>query len=378
MHAEPMSVSIRERHGRRIRVLIVDDVSASREALRRALAFDPAIDVVGEAESGNQAIAQAEELRPDLILMDVKMPDGNGVDATRDIVRRHPNVKVVALTAHDDVATVREMLAAGATGYFLKGAPVDEVLNAVHRGHRGEGSIDHRVLPDAIDELRRLLVQERGRREDVEEIARMRQEFMQVLSHELRTPLTVIAGALRFMERRDLTRAEATLVASALNRGAELERMIEGLELIGEGPADDAGSAANPRDALRDALPRTSRRPDSVVVRDETWPGVRPRHLTRIVLELLSNAFRHGRAPVVVRTYRGGADRILEVTDAGNLDPDSALFDAFAQGDMSSTRERGGLGLGLFVAARLCAADGGRLSIRREGDRTIAEVRYPA
>lgn len=373
-----MSVSMDQRRDRMIRVLIVDDVSASREALRRALAFDSSIEVIGEAGSGSEAIARADELLPDLILMDVKMPDGNGIDATRDIVRRLPKTRVVALTAHDDVATVRQMLAAGATGYFLKGASVDELLNAVHRGYRGEGTVDGRVLPDAIDELRRLLVEERGRREQIEEIARMRQEFMQVLSHELRTPLTVMAGALRFLQRRDLAPAEATLIASALHRGSELERMIEGLELIGEGPAEGPAASADPRAALRDALQRTSIRPDATTVVDERWPGVRPRHLARIVLELVSNADRHGRAPVTVRTYRDGTERVLAVSDAGDLDPDAILFEAFAQRDMSSTRDRGGLGLGLFIAARLCEADGGRLSIRREDGRTIAEARYPS
>lgn len=358
-----------------MRVLIVDDVEASRHALRRALDFDAEIEVVGEAGSGSEAIERAEDLRPDLVLMDVRMPNGDGVMATEHITGRLPDTKVLALTVHDDVETVRDMLAAGATGYLLKGAPVDDLLSAVRKAREGEGQIDARVLPAALDDLRRLLREEQERREDVERLARLRQEFIQILSHELRTPLTVMAGALRFIQRRGLRDDEATLVASALERAAELERMVEGLELIGE-VRPGGGCVANPAQAVREALERLRDRPDRVDAGDEAWPGVRQQHLTRVARELVDNAIRHGRRPVTVTARRDGPRVTLRVTDEGDFDPRPELFDAFAQGDMSITRERGGMGLGLFVAHRLCEADGGRLTLRREGGRTVAEARY--
>ena len=358
-----------------VRVLLVDDVAASRETLRRALAFDRHIEVVGEAGSGPEAVDKAEKLRPDLVLMDVRMPDGDGVEATRHIVTRFPQIRVVALTAHDDVDTVRDMLTAGATGYALKGASVDELLSAVHKARRGEAHIDERVLPSAVHELRRLLREERERRTEVERLARIRQEFVQVLSHELRTPLTVMSGALRFLIRRGLTGEEEPLIASALQRGIELERMIEGLELIGESRRDDDVSAS-PCGAIEAALVRTEGRPDSVGCQDGRWPGVRDRHLTRIAFELIDNALRHGRPPVEVRTWAAEGLAHLQVSDGGDADLRPELFEAFSAGDMSATRTRGGLGLGLFVAQRLCEADLGRLTIRRERGRTMAEVVY--
>src|SRR5688572_19011381 len=95
-----------------VRVLVVDDADDSREVLRRALGFDDDIDVVGEADSGTSAVQQTESLKPDVILMDVRMPNGDGVSATREITRRFPSVHVIALTAHDDQDSVREMLTA--------------------------------------------------------------------------------------------------------------------------------------------------------------------------------------------------------------------------------------------------------------------------
>lgn len=358
-----------------VRVLIVDDVQASRETLRRAFAFDDSIEVVGEAGSGREAIARAEELQPDLVLMDVRMPDGDGVDATRHIVERLPHTRVVALTAHDDVYTVRDMLTAGATGYFLKGAPVDDLLEAVHRANRGEGQMDERVLPNAIDELRRLLQGERERRAEVERVAQMRQEFTQVLSHELRTPLTVMSGALRFMERRGLSAQESALVASAIQRAGEVERMIEGLELIADTRGEEGGTA-DPARAVRSALTRLEQIADLTDVREGRWGGVRDRHLERIALELIDNALRHGRRPLEIRAGTDEGWARLQVSDAGDADLAPDLFEAFAQGDMSATRERGGLGLGLFIAYRLAEADGGRLTLRREDGRTVAEVVY--
>jgi DNA-binding NarL/FixJ family response regulator len=357
------------------RVLIVDDVAASREALRRALSFDESIEVVGEAGSGDEAINQAEHLHPHLVLMDVRMPEVDGVQATRAIMTRLPGTKVVALTVHDDVGTIREMLEAGATGYFLKGGAVDDLLSAVHEARRGEARIDDRLLPSAIDELRRLLREERARREEVERLSRLRQEVMQVLSHELRTPLTVMGGALRFMARRDLTDEERSLLASAIQRAGELERIIEGLELIGE-PAATRGAPADPVRAVGVACERLGEVPDEVRVEPDTWRGVRDRHLTRIALELVDNAIRHGRRPIEVSSSRQGRAVALTVSDAGNVDLAPDLVEAFAQGDMSATRERGGLGLGLFVAHRLCEADGGRLILRRAEGRTVAEARY--
>jgi DNA-binding NarL/FixJ family response regulator len=360
---------------RRIRVLVVDDATESRETLRRALAFDDSIEVVGEAGSGREAVERTAELTPDVVLMDVTMPQGSGIEATQTITRRYPSTKVVALTAHEDPDTVRNMLRSGATGYVVKGAPVDEVIEALHRADEGEGVVDQRVMPLAVEDLRRLLREERDRREEAERLARNREEFVHVLAHELRTPLTVITGTLGFLERGDLSEEEKELVASAMVRVGQLQRLVEGLELIGQ-DRSDRDVAADPARAIEQALGRLGERADEVDSEADSWLGVRPQHLARVIEELASNAFRHGRRPVRIRARRQGNEGIVEVIDDGDLQPRPDLFHAFVQGDMSVTRERSGMGLGLYVARRLCEAEGGRLDIRREYGQTVAEARF--
>jgi DNA-binding NarL/FixJ family response regulator/anti-sigma regulatory factor (Ser/Thr protein kinase) len=360
---------------RRIRVLVVDDAKESRETLRRALAFDESIEVVGEAGSGREAIERTGELRPDLILMDVTMPEGSGIEATQVITRRFPKTRVVALTAHEDADTVRDMLRSGATGYVVKGAPVDELIEALHRADEGEGMVDHRIMPLAVEDLRRLLREERDRREEAERLARHREEFVHVLAHELRTPLTVITGTLGYLERRDLSDEERELVASATERVRQQQRLVEGLELIGQGTVG-RNVAADPARAVEQALERLSESADEVDAASDSWLGVRPQHLARVIEELLSNAFRHGRRPVRIRARRQGNEGIVEVVDHGEFEPRSDLFLAFVQADMSVTREQSGMGLGLFVASRLSEEEGGHLDIRREEGRTVAEARF--
>jgi DNA-binding NarL/FixJ family response regulator len=357
----------------RTRVLIVDDADESRRVLRRALAMDWTIEIVGEAGSGREAVERTAELEPDVILMDVRMPDMDGIEATEDITRRFPGIRVIALTAHEDADSVRDMLSAGATGYLLKGSSIDDLTSAVHKAREGEGQVDERVLPTVLEDLRTLLTRERSRRADAERLARSRQEFIQVLSHELRTPLTVIGGALQVVADQDLPPDSAELVASALRRTAELERVVSGLELVGDPPPSSAETAI-PSHVLTPALSDLD--PDATDLTAGTWRGIHPNHLTRVTRELVDNALRHGRRPVEVRAYREGREGVVRVADRGSLEPDESLFRPFVQGDMSTRRQRGGLGLGLFVASRLCEIGGGRLDLRREDGVTVAEARF--
>jgi DNA-binding NarL/FixJ family response regulator len=102
-----------------------------REGLRTMLVGNPDLKVLGEADNGHEAIELAEELRPDVVVMDVAMPDMNGIEATRRIVGEVPHVKVVALSMHSDKRFVMEMLHAGASGYLLKDAAFEELAKAI-------------------------------------------------------------------------------------------------------------------------------------------------------------------------------------------------------------------------------------------------------
>lgn len=114
-----------------IRILVVDDHPAFREALVQALSWTDGIEVIGEAEGGVAACGSAVELAPDVVVMDVSMPDLSGIDAMQRIHRRLPGLPVVFLTARGDAGVRREALTAGGAGYVTKGAPLDEIVRAV-------------------------------------------------------------------------------------------------------------------------------------------------------------------------------------------------------------------------------------------------------
>ena len=128
-----------------MRVLLVDDHALVRGGLRAVLATTADCAVVGEASTGEDAVALAPELRPDVVVMDLSMPGAGGVEATRQVRALLPDVRVLVLTTFSDDHRVRAALAAGATGYLLKDASPDEVVAAVRAAGRDETPIDPRV-----------------------------------------------------------------------------------------------------------------------------------------------------------------------------------------------------------------------------------------
>jgi DNA-binding NarL/FixJ family response regulator len=122
----------------RIHILIADDSAPFRRGLRALLRSVQDIEVAGEAADGDEAIMLAETLQPDVVLMDVHMPDVNGLDATRRILQTSPHIRIMVLTKSDDDESVFAALQAGARGYLVKGALKAELLRAIHGVHHGE------------------------------------------------------------------------------------------------------------------------------------------------------------------------------------------------------------------------------------------------
>ncbi|MGE5295440.1 MAG: response regulator transcription factor [Solirubrobacterales bacterium] len=120
-----------------VRVLVVDDHDAVRRSLSQALGYESGVQVVGEAASGDVAIRLVDQLRPDVVVMDVSMPVVNGIDATRRIVQQHPQMIVIALSVHDCAAYAVRMLRAGARAYVLKDGGTEEVVSALEAACRG-------------------------------------------------------------------------------------------------------------------------------------------------------------------------------------------------------------------------------------------------
>ena len=119
------------------RVLIVDDHAVVRAGLRLMLEGEADMDPVGEAGSAREAVLQARSLKPDLVLMDVVMPDGSGIEALPALLKEHPDLKVLILSMQDDPRYVREAFAAGASGYVLKEAADTEVVEAIREVAKG-------------------------------------------------------------------------------------------------------------------------------------------------------------------------------------------------------------------------------------------------
>jgi DNA-binding NarL/FixJ family response regulator len=120
-----------------VRILIVDDHAVVRSGIRLLLAAEDDLEPVGEAGTAREAIFEARSLKPDVVLMDVVMPDGNGLDAIPTLLHEHPELKVLMLSMQDDPQYVRQAFAAGASGYVLKEAADTEVVAAVREVARG-------------------------------------------------------------------------------------------------------------------------------------------------------------------------------------------------------------------------------------------------
>lgn len=139
-----------------IKVLLVDDQTLIRQGIRLLLEIEPDIQVIGQAADGRAALAQVEALHPDVVLMDVRMPEMDGVAATRTLSTRFPEVKVIILTTFEDDETVFEGLKAGARGYLLKDISSEEMAQAVRKVAAGEALIQSRLTRKVLAEFSRL------------------------------------------------------------------------------------------------------------------------------------------------------------------------------------------------------------------------------
>ena len=138
-----------------ITCLIVDDHEVVREGLRLSLSRSPHIRVVGEAPDGASAVVLAERRRPDVVIMDVRMPGMDGLDATREITEKVPGTSVLIFTAYSERSLLGRGLESGAKGYILKEAPHETLVRAIEKVAAGEGYVDPALMPDVLAANRR-------------------------------------------------------------------------------------------------------------------------------------------------------------------------------------------------------------------------------
>ena len=140
---------------KRIRILLADDHAVVRQGFRMILAAHSDLEIVGEAGNGREAVELAATLRPDVVVMDVAMPELNGIEATRRLTAENPHTRVVALSMHKDSVYVREILRAGARGYLLKDSVADDLVAAVRAVANGEGYLSPAISNAVLDDYRK-------------------------------------------------------------------------------------------------------------------------------------------------------------------------------------------------------------------------------
>src|SRR3954471_16399334 len=164
--------------------MLADDHRMLREGLRRSMT-DQGFDVVGEARDGDEAIRLAEELHPEVILMDVTMPEVDGVEATRQIRASMPDIKIVMLTMHADQEVLTSAIRAGASGYLVKDCSTEEIASAVRLAMSGDTALSPQLASSMLHELRKLdgPVDEEDR-----VITRREEEVLQLIADGCSTP----------------------------------------------------------------------------------------------------------------------------------------------------------------------------------------------
>jgi len=360
---------------RRARVLVVDDNASFRETLLELLQAGD-LDVVGEAESGADALDQVRIADPDVVLMDVRMPGMDGIEATRLLKEAHPSLGVVALSGHEDHSIVREMLVAGASGYVLKDSDGDEILKAVVRAAAGGGLLSPAVTPSVIEELTDALDRERRRTRELEEAqaalvesATRRHELIARLSHELRTPVTVILGMAQTIAKGWASEEqEQELLDNIVESARDLVRLVERFELTTEAGLTEMVSVAEIAREVAEGEPRVRVEADP----DLPTASLNPSVARRILGELVDNAGRFSPAdsPIDVRIEPGQRRIEVRVVDRGpGIEPifRERIFTPLEQLEDLNVRVHQGAGLGLSLARAAARGMDGDVTLERSG-----------
>jgi signal transduction histidine kinase len=358
-----------------IRVAVVDDNPGFRETLATLLGTEELL-VVGAVGRGADAVDLVRSTEPDVVLMDVRMPEMNGIETTRVLKSAFPEVGIVALTGVDDQDAVREMLVAGASCYVLKDSDSDEIFHAIRQAASGGGVISSEVTPRVIGELTEALERERRRSRQLElaqeallERAARRHELVSRLGHELRTPVTVILGMAQTLSKGTGTSGQREEMLGALVMRAQgLARLVSRLEGVVEAGLTEYTDVV-------DVAQEVARISDRVRV---VTPG-RPMLATlnrvaalRILEELVENAleFSDEGSAVVVGVEEAPTGIEVRVTDHGTGISEDALeriFEPLEQAEELHTRTHQGVGLGLTVARMSARSMDGDVTLERTG-----------
>jgi DNA-binding NarL/FixJ family response regulator len=199
-----------------VRVLLVDDDDLMRAGLRAVLSSDDTVTVVGEGADGRGSVDLVRSLDPDVVLMDVRMPDLDGISATREILAVSPEVKVVILTTFEQDDYIFGALRAGASGFLLKRTKPEELIGAIHTIAAGDSLLSPSVTRTVIEQMAEQPVPERSADERLDELTPREREVLELIARGLSN--SEIASALVKLRLRDRVQAVIFAYESGLAR----------------------------------------------------------------------------------------------------------------------------------------------------------------
>lgn len=210
-----------------VRILLADDHAILRTGLRLMLSNVPNLEVVGEATNGKEALAKADELKPDMVIMDITMPEMNGIEASTELKRKHPRIKILFLTMHENEELLFRTVQAGGSGYVLKKSADNELVEAIYQVNRGETFLRPDLAKQVVqDYLARVDTGEETR--SYEDLTEREREVLQLLAMGMTNQQvadqlvlsvrTVETHRARIMDKLGI-KGRAALVAYAKRRG---------------------------------------------------------------------------------------------------------------------------------------------------------------